>query len=26
MPDNRYWVVGAFAGDAWEAGKGLKQR
>jgi len=25
MPDNRYWTVGAFAGDAWEAGKGLKQ-
>jgi len=24
MPDNRYWTVGAFAGDAWEAGKKLK--
>jgi flavin reductase (DIM6/NTAB) family NADH-FMN oxidoreductase RutF len=25
MPDNRYWTVGAFVGNAWEAGKGLKQ-
>ena len=24
MPDNRYWAVGDFAGDAWEAGKRLK--
>jgi len=24
MPDNRYWTVGAFAGDAWETGKKLK--
>jgi flavin reductase (DIM6/NTAB) family NADH-FMN oxidoreductase RutF len=24
MPDNRYWTVGGFAGDAWEAGKKLK--
>ncbi|MBP8696958.1 MAG: flavin reductase family protein [Syntrophobacterales bacterium] len=25
MPDNRYWAVGEFAGNAWEAGKGLRQ-
>jgi flavin reductase (DIM6/NTAB) family NADH-FMN oxidoreductase RutF len=25
MPDNRYWTVGAFVGNAWEAGKGLEQ-
>ena len=25
MPDNRYWTLGAFVGNAWEAGKGLKQ-
>jgi flavin reductase (DIM6/NTAB) family NADH-FMN oxidoreductase RutF len=25
MPDNRYWTVGAFAGDAWEAGKNPKE-
>lgn len=25
MPDNRYWAVGDFAGDAWEAGKKLKK-
>lgn len=24
MPDNRYWTVGEFAGNAWEAGKKLK--
>jgi len=24
MPDNRYWTVGAFAGNAWEAGKKFK--
>ncbi len=24
MPDNRYWTVGEFASDAWEAGKNLK--
>ncbi|HET6489956.1 MAG TPA: flavin reductase family protein [Syntrophales bacterium] len=24
MPDNRYWTVGEFAGDAWEAGKKRK--
>ncbi len=25
MPDNRYWAVGDFAGDAWEEGKKLKK-
>ena len=25
MPDNRYWTVGDFSGDAWEAGKKLKK-
>ncbi|MBS1194062.1 MAG: flr3 [Methanomicrobiales archaeon] len=25
MPDNRYWTVGEYAGDAWKAGKGLKK-
>ena len=25
MPDNRYWRVGEFAGNAWEAGKKLGQ-
>ena len=25
MPDNRYWMVGAVAGNAREAGKGLRQ-
>ncbi len=24
MPDNRYWTVGEYAGDAWEIGKKLK--
>jgi flavin reductase (DIM6/NTAB) family NADH-FMN oxidoreductase RutF len=24
MPDNRYWTVGEFAGNAWEAGKKFK--
>jgi flavin reductase (DIM6/NTAB) family NADH-FMN oxidoreductase RutF len=24
MPDNRYWTVGEFVGDAWEVGKKLK--
>jgi flavin reductase (DIM6/NTAB) family NADH-FMN oxidoreductase RutF len=24
MPDNRYWLVGDYAGDAWSTGKGLK--
>lgn len=26
MPDNRYWTVGEYAGDAWSAGKNLKQK
>jgi flavin reductase (DIM6/NTAB) family NADH-FMN oxidoreductase RutF len=25
MPDNRYWTLGKYAGDAWTAGKTLKQ-
>ncbi|HSA37729.1 MAG TPA: flavin reductase family protein [Methanoregula sp.] len=25
MPDNRYWTLGKYAGDAWSAGKSLKQ-
>jgi flavin reductase (DIM6/NTAB) family NADH-FMN oxidoreductase RutF len=25
MPDNRYWTLGGHAGDAWSAGKKLKQ-
>jgi flavin reductase (DIM6/NTAB) family NADH-FMN oxidoreductase RutF len=25
MPDNRYWTLGKHAGDAWSAGKKLKQ-
>jgi flavin reductase (DIM6/NTAB) family NADH-FMN oxidoreductase RutF len=25
MPDNRYWTLGKFAGDAWSAGKNLMQ-
>ncbi|MDD4136635.1 MAG: flavin reductase family protein [Methanoregula sp.] len=25
MPDNRYWTLGKHAGDAWSAGKNLKQ-
>lgn len=24
MPDNRYWTMGEFAGNAWEAGRALK--
>jgi hypothetical protein len=24
MPDNRYWTLGEYAGDAWNAGKQLK--
>lgn len=23
MPDNRYWMLGKYAGDAWSAGKNL---
>jgi flavin reductase (DIM6/NTAB) family NADH-FMN oxidoreductase RutF len=26
MPDNRYWLVGEFAGNAWSRGKQLKGR
>jgi flavin reductase (DIM6/NTAB) family NADH-FMN oxidoreductase RutF len=26
MPDNRYWTLGKYAGDAWSAGKKLIQR
>jgi hypothetical protein len=26
MPDNRYWTLGKYAGDAWSAGKNLKQQ
>jgi flavin reductase (DIM6/NTAB) family NADH-FMN oxidoreductase RutF len=26
MPDNRYWTVGACAGDAWSCGKKLKKK
>jgi flavin reductase (DIM6/NTAB) family NADH-FMN oxidoreductase RutF len=26
MPDNRYWTIGAYAGDAWSAGKNLKMK
>jgi flavin reductase (DIM6/NTAB) family NADH-FMN oxidoreductase RutF len=26
MPDNRYWTLGKYAGDAWSAGKKLMQR
>lgn len=26
MPDNRYWTLGNYAGDAWSAGKKLIQR
>ena len=25
MPDNRYWTLGKYAGDAWSAGKKQKQ-
>ncbi len=25
MPDNRYWTLGRYVGDAWSAGKKLKQ-
>jgi len=25
MPDNRYWTLGEYVGDAWSAGKGLKR-
>src|SRR5665811_456265 len=25
MPDNRYWTLGKYAGDAWSAGKNLIQ-
>jgi len=25
MPDNRYWTLGKYAGDAWSAGKNLKR-
>lgn len=25
MPDNRYWTLGSYAGDAWSAGKAIKQ-
>jgi hypothetical protein len=24
MPDNRYWTLGKYAGDAWNAGKNFK--
>ena len=23
MPENRYWTLGKYAGDAWSAGKNL---
>jgi flavin reductase (DIM6/NTAB) family NADH-FMN oxidoreductase RutF len=26
MPDNRYWTLGKYTGDAWSAGKKLMQR
>lgn len=26
MPDNRYWTLGKYAGDAWNAGKPLMQQ
>ena len=26
MPDNRYWTLGKYAGDAWSAGKNLIQK
>jgi flavin reductase (DIM6/NTAB) family NADH-FMN oxidoreductase RutF len=26
MPDNRYWTLGKYAGDAWSAGKNIKQQ
>jgi len=26
MPDNRYWTLGKYAGDAWSAGKNLMDR
>jgi len=26
MPDNRYWTVGAYAGDAWSCGKKLGKK
>ncbi len=26
MPDNRYWTVGKYAGDAWSNGKTLKKK
>jgi flavin reductase (DIM6/NTAB) family NADH-FMN oxidoreductase RutF len=26
MPDNRYWTLGKYAGDAWSAGKKLMER
>jgi flavin reductase (DIM6/NTAB) family NADH-FMN oxidoreductase RutF len=26
MPDNRYWTLGKYAGDAWSAGRNLIQR
>ncbi|OPZ43098.1 MAG: hypothetical protein BWY93_01456 [Euryarchaeota archaeon ADurb.BinA087] len=25
MPDNRYWSLGEYAGDAWRIGKSLKK-
>jgi hypothetical protein len=24
MPDNRYWGIGEYMGDAWKAGRNLK--
>jgi flavin reductase (DIM6/NTAB) family NADH-FMN oxidoreductase RutF len=26
MPDNRYWTIGDWAGDAWSIGKKLKRK
>jgi hypothetical protein len=26
MPDNRYWAVGEYAGQAWESGKQYRER
>ena len=26
MPDNRYWTVGEYAGEAWSIGKTLKMK
>ncbi len=26
MPDNRYWMLGRYAGDAWSSGKNLMKR